>query len=49
MKQQIRAKSAMSRKQIDRTLEFQNEKSKILEEDRKNFLRQAEEIKEKNR
>lgn len=33
---------------IDAELEQQNQKSKILEEDRKNFHMQAKEIKEKN-
>lgn len=47
----MRAKSAVSRKpvSVEAELEQQNQKSKILEEDRKNFHRQAEEIKEKNR
>ena len=47
----MRAKSAMIRKpnNIEAQLEQQNQKSKILDEDRKNFHRQAEEIKEKNR
>jgi Arc/MetJ family transcription regulator len=41
---QVRAKSAMSRKpiNIDQELDHQTQKSKILDEDRKNFLRQAE-------
>lgn len=40
----MRAKSAVSRKpiNIDYEIEHQSQKSKILDEDRKNFLRQAE-------
>ena len=39
----MRAKSAMTRKpvNIDYELDHQHQKSKILDEDRKNFLRQA--------
>lgn len=45
----IRARSAMVRKAgtIDNEMEHQNQKNKMLEEDRRLFLRQAEEIKEK--
>ncbi len=47
----MRAKSAMPQKinNIEAELEQQQQKSKILDEDRKNFHHQAEEIKEKNR
>jgi hypothetical protein len=47
----MRAKSAMPHKlaNLEAELEQQHQKSKILEEDRKNFYNQAEEIKEKNR
>ena len=47
----MRARSAMVKKTgtIDYELEHHNQKAKILEEDRKNFWRQAEEIKEKNK
>ena len=47
----MRAKSAMTRKgvNVEQEMEHQSHKTKILEEDRKNFWRQAEEIKEKNR
>jgi hypothetical protein len=43
----MRAKSALTRKpvKIDFEIEHQSQKCKILDEDRKNFLRQAEEIK----
>lgn len=46
----MRAKSALNKKtpNLDAELEQQNQKSKILEEDRKNFHMQAKEIKEKN-
>lgn len=39
----MRAKSAVSRRplNIDYEIEHQSQKSKILDEDRKNFLRQA--------
>lgn len=45
----MRAKSAITRKQIniDHDIDHQNQKSKILDQDRKLFLRQAEEIKDK--
>lgn len=47
----MRAKSAAHRRPVDveAELDQQQQKSKILDEDRKNFHRQAEEIKEKNR
>lgn len=45
----MRARSAMLRKAvtIDSEMDHQNQKNKMLEEDRRAFLRQAEEIKEK--
>jgi hypothetical protein len=47
----MRAKSAMVRKAvtIDNEMDHQSQKNKMLDEDRKLFLRQAEEIKEKYR
>ena len=47
----MRAKSAMVRKgaNLEQEIQHQNHKAKILEEDRKNFWRQAQEIKEKNK
>lgn len=47
----MRAKSAMVRKAgtIDNEMDHQNQKNKMLEEDRRLFLLQAEEIKEKYR
>lgn len=45
----IRARSAMIRKigTIDNEMQHQNQKNKMLDDDRRLFLRQAEEIKEK--
>lgn len=47
----MRAKSAMPHRKVnlEAEIEQQQQKSKILDEDRKNFHNQAEEIKEKNR
>ena len=47
----MRAKSAMVRKAgtIENEMEHQQQKNKMLEEDRRLFLLQAEEIKEKYR
>ena len=47
----MRAKSAMVRKAgtIDNEMEHQSQKNKMLEEDRRLFLLQAEEIKDKYR
>ena len=44
-------KGGLNRKpmNLEAELDQQQQKSKILDEDRKNFHRQAEEIKEKNR